>query len=186
MQFTSDLALVQGTLQGEAASVDEFLERMKCVRRMLAYRNRNYGNPLGQEELDDLVQETLVAVWKKLKEYKGTGPLEAWVFRFTFLQIVSRLRELERRPKLVETVPEEGAEDPLPQDDREFALLYESLERLGPPASEIIALKHLQGRKFVEIASELGMPLNTVKTRYYRGLARLRSMLGAHPQDEQQ
>lgn len=180
--FRDDLELVRRTMEGDPKSVEEFLERMQCVRRMLSYRNRRYGSPLGPEEIEDLVQETLVAVWRKLEDFRGAAPLEAWVYRFTFLQTVARMRELQRRPRPVADLPEEAVEDPLPREVEEFSALYGALERVGPPGSDIIAMKLLEGLRFRDIAERLGMPTNTVKTRYYRGLRRMRDLL-EHPQE---
>ena len=39
-------------------------------------------------------------------------------------------------------------------------------------------LKHLEGLTFVEVGERLAMSTNTAKTHYYRGLRRLRAMLG--------
>ena len=41
----------------------------------------------------------------------------------------------------------------------------------------MIHLKHFQGRTFVEIAGDLGVPESTVKERYYRGIEELRPLL---------
>jgi RNA polymerase sigma-70 factor (ECF subfamily) len=48
---------------------------------------------------------------------------------------------------------------------------------LPPEQREVIVLKEYQGLTFVEIAEVLGVPLSTVKTRLYRGLAQLRHRL---------
>ena len=55
--------------------------------------------------------------------------------------------------------------------------IHVALERLGGIEADILRLKHFEGLTFAEIARRMGSPENTVKARYYRGLARLERML---------
>ena len=50
---------------------------------------------------------------------------------------------------------------------------------LGPPAEEVIRLRHFSDLTFAAIARRLGLSPNTAKSHYYRGLVRLRGRLGA-------
>ncbi|MEM7305715.1 MAG: RNA polymerase sigma factor [Planctomycetota bacterium] len=168
------------TLAGERRAVEDFCDRMSCVRRMVAFQNRKLGAPLKQDEIEDLVQETLTVVWRKLADYAGEGALESWVFRFTYLELLARLRQLRRLPQLLEDVdhpPEPEAE--LVPGAFEYERLNRSLGRLEPGAASIIRLKHFQECTFEEIGRRIGVPTNTAKTRYYRGLAKLRELLSA-------
>ena len=56
----------------------------------------------------------------------------------------------------------------------EYERLNELLDRLGPPRSEVIRLKHYEECTFEEIGRALGCSSNTAKTQYYRGLRWLR------------
>ena len=49
----------------------------------------------------------------------------------------------------------------------------------------MIRLKHFQELTFEEISSRLSIPANTAKTKYYRGLEKLRETLRAHGPAEQ-
>ena len=51
------------------------------------------------------------------------------------------------------------------------------MERVGPPASDIIRMRHFDELEFEDIARRANQPVNTIKARYYRGLARLRELL---------
>ena len=59
---TEDRRLVAGTLAGDEDATAVFVERMKCVPRMLAVRNARMGAPLGRAELEDLSQDVLVSI----------------------------------------------------------------------------------------------------------------------------
>lgn len=182
-----DLALVRAALAGRKAAVEELLERLRCVRRMLVFKNERLGAPLGHAELDDLAQETLFAVWRKLETFSGRGSLEAWAFGFCFLELLARVRQHLRRPLAIEDLPPDALAEPAAPEARDpFALeeVYLGLERLGPPDSDLIRMKTLDDLSFEEIARREAVPVNTVKTRYYRGLERLRRLVGARPRPE--
>jgi RNA polymerase sigma factor (sigma-70 family) len=55
--------------------------------------------------------------------------------------------------------------------------VYSGLEKLGEDHAQIIRLKHFSQMTFEEIARRLRVSANTVKTRYYRGLIKLREFL---------
>ena len=90
-RYPADLELVRRTLQGEPSAVEEYLERMHCVRRFLAAKNKAVGTPLSSQELEDTIQSTLLALWKKLASFAGHGSLESWAYRFSHLELLNRL-----------------------------------------------------------------------------------------------
>ncbi|HVS17567.1 MAG TPA: sigma factor-like helix-turn-helix DNA-binding protein, partial [Planctomycetota bacterium] len=76
------------------------------------------------------------------------------------------------------SAPDRAVQEEL-EGDTSFsrAELEAALDRLTPEAARTIRAKHFEGLDFEGIATRAGLPLNTVKARYYRGLARLREIL---------
>lgn len=173
----ADVERVRRASGGDPQAVDELLVRLRCVRRFLTAKNRQLGGRLGPEEIDDAVQETLFAIWRKLATYRGLGSFEAWAYRFSYLELLSRLRKQHRLDRPVEEVEveDDGAREPSRALDDEH--LYRMLDKLGPPGSDVIRLKHLEELSFDEIGERMGTSPNTAKTRYYRGMRRLRELL---------
>lgn len=150
---------------------------MSCVRRFVQFRNRRLGGALSADEVEDTVQESLFAVWRKLERFEGRASLETWVYRFVHLEVATRLRRKHRRPLLLEEVEAPDPEVPAPVvRSLEYERLYRSLEVLGPPGADVIRLKHLEALTFEEIGERLGISINTAKTQYYRGLRTLRDL----------
>ena len=177
----ADLDLVQAVIQKRRRAILEFVERMGCVPRMLAARNARLGSPLNPQDLPDLVQDTLVVVWRKLPEFEGRSSLETWIYRICCLELMNAVRR-NRRPAQRAAVAEDELEttvDPsataIPRDDH--AELYAALDELDPDEGEVIRLKHFQDLTFATIGKRLGISDNTAKTRYYRGLRRLSHLL---------
>ena len=179
---------MQRVLAGDREAELVLLQRMQCVRGMIGYQCRRLGVRLPASEQEDLCQSTLLAVWRKLDQYAGAGRLESWVFRFTYLATMARLRELRRVPRLVEDLADapapRGGEDAAAASALEqHAALYAGLDRLSAESRRIVLLKHVEERSFEQIGRELDLPTNTAKTKYYRALGRLRMLLAPKAAD---
>lgn len=174
---SADLDLVREARAGRRDAVDRFVTRMSCVPRMLARQNQRIGRALPPAELADLTQDVLVVIWKKLEGYEGRSSLETWAFRVCRLELMNGLRRTRRLPRSLGEGAGDDREEPAPHSHGEAEAALAGLERLGPPGSDVIRLKHFDQLTFDQIAARLGISPNTAKTQYYRGLLRLREIL---------
>lgn len=83
---------------------------------------------------------------------------------------MNEVRRIQRRPRT-----EALATDVVQvEKEREYLVdaedLHALIEDLGPPESDIIRMKLDGGLRFSDIAEQLQIPANTVKTQYYRGI----------------
>lgn len=174
-----DRLLVQRVLSGDPAALGPFQARMVCVPRFVRLLNARAGSVLGSADLEDLIQDVLVTVWRRLDSYRGDAALETWVFRVCdLLQRNAARKAASRRMAPLEAAaatPEPGDCD-IKYDAEE---LYAGLEAIGPEAAEVLRLKHFGGLTFDEIGTSLGNSPNTIKTRYYRAMDSLRRWLRA-------
>lgn len=175
-----DLALVRCALEGSEADLDALFARLVCVRRFLLAKNRRSGSPLDPHGLEDLMQETLLRIWRSLKTYRGDGPLEAFAYRFCLYAFVSALRS----KNLPTELPTDGLER-VPVKTEEEAVGLDVLVRVDRalralPKEERRAVQELHAGSggFRQLAGRLGVAEGTAKSRYYRGLQRLREILG--------
>ncbi|MEM7309939.1 MAG: sigma-70 family RNA polymerase sigma factor [Planctomycetota bacterium] len=174
------LRFVQAVLSGDREAELRFIERMRCVPRILAHKNGQLGRPLSEHELEDLTQEVLTALWKKLPTYNGAAALETWAYRFCYLELMRTLRGKQRLPKLVEDGIEGSSYEPEtqgaePADETERVL--QALDGMESEEADLLRLKHFEGLTFDAIGERLSLSPNTVKTRYYRGLRKLKGLL---------
>jgi RNA polymerase sigma-70 factor (ECF subfamily) len=187
--FEADLELVRRVLSGGsggAQALESFIERMRCVPRMLAAKNARLGHLLGAEELEDLAQDTLVSIWRRLDSFAGLATLETWAYTFCQLELANRLRARERRQRGVGGARELGHEAWVdggePRHDVlrtafDYEHLHLAIERVGADDADVLRLKHFEELTFDEIGARLAISPNTAKTRYYRGIDRLRELL---------
>jgi RNA polymerase sigma-70 factor (ECF subfamily) len=175
-----DLELVQRAREGDERAIAELAERLACVPAMLRERHRRFGSPLSSEDLAEVEQETLAALWSKLAEFEGRAAIETWAYRFTMHELLKGTDRQRRNRRFVASSEALLEARAAPEDEEppiEPGVLHEGLERLGPPASDVIKMRHLDELSFDEIARHCGEPVGTVKARYYRGLERLRELL---------
>lgn len=174
-------------VDGDRPSLARFIERMSCVPVILSHCNARGRGALTDEDLADLSQEVLVAVWEKLPTYLGQGALESWVYPFCTQKYLNSVRARQRRPlhadlEAAGQVPESGTafSDLLATTD----LIHRHLERLEAIQASVIRARHFDALSFEEIARRLDLPLSTAKTHYRRGLDLLRDYLGPHLKED--
>lgn len=177
--FFEDLSLSRRAREGDPDARERLALRLRCVPIFASSRNARLGNPIGQSDLDDLVQDVVIKVWKKIDQYRGEAPLEGWVYQFCLLEMktyMRRKRTSESRSQNLDERASEMAAENAPSDDY-YEDVYSGLDRLDVEYAEVIRLKHFSHMTFEEIAKQLKISANTVKTRYYRGLVKLKKHL---------
>jgi RNA polymerase sigma-70 factor (ECF subfamily) len=177
MRWVADRELVERVLHRDAEAMRRFAERVACVRPFVRRRAQRMGARLGPAALDDIVGETYLALWRKLPGYRGESRLETWACGFAFHELRRWRERLARRSG----IPLDAYGDPpeewrIPDDSAQ--IVERALDHLGPPAEDVIRLKHFEDLTFEAISLRLDISTNTAKSHYYRGLARLRDWLG--------
>jgi len=145
---------------------------------MVRARDRKFGNTLTPHEVEEVVQETVLALWARLARYDGRSPLEAWAYGFVVRKHYKAC-ERNRRDQHEDVVLDDlqSTREDLNIEEWESNALHRAVQALDPPDPEIIHRRHFDGNGFEGIAAELDLPLSTVKTRYYRALNKLRERL---------
>ncbi len=146
-------------------------------------QNSRLGGQLNAEDLADLTQDVFLILWRKLSEYTPATSFESWVYRICFLEMMNCLRKRRRRQRVLDEVAREAVEvEPGPMAARigRFEGLHLGLECLEREEAAIIRLHHFEGRTFQEVGARLDIPVGTAKTRYYRGLTKLKEFLRHH------
>lgn len=171
---SEDLDLVRRALRQDDAALQALGRRLQCVTRILAARNARAGRPLDPDDVLDAAHEVIVRVWAQLGEFRGQAALESWVYRFCEFELINAVRRKRRLPRAVEEATLIDVEAPASIDTER---VYMSIDRLAPEEGAVVRLKHFGELTFEEIAEREGTPLATIKSRYYRGLEKLRFWL---------
>ena len=169
-------ALMVAALAGDAIAYRAFLRELAAhLRRFLGKRLQ--GRP---DDIEDLVQECLIAVHDKRQTYDPSQPLTPWVHAIAGYKLADHLRRnaagtIARSD--FDDEPDEAASNSQGAADaaRDVAKL---LARL--PDRQRLPILHvkLQGLSVAEAASVTGLSVSAVKIGIHRGLKALAAMVG--------
>lgn len=130
--------------------------------------------------VDEVLQDTFVAVWRGAARWTGEGEVAAWIWGIAVRRMVDALRH---RPRPAVALPEQetlGVE--LSAEDQvllgvEHADVGSAMARLSPELRAVLQATVLDGLSSREAGRLLGIPAGTVKTRVMRAKALLREEL---------
>ena len=154
-----------------AAQVGDATAYHDLLLEICAWLRRYYARRLPSSMIDDVTQETLIAVHEKRHTYDPSRPFGAWLAAIARYKWIDRLRTLK-------ATPSESLSDDLAVEDHASAItsaavLERMLEILKPAQSEVIRLVKLYGYSVEEAALHTGQSVSLVKVNIHRGLARL-------------
>jgi RNA polymerase sigma-70 factor (ECF subfamily) len=152
------------------------------------------------QDAEEVVLDAFMQAWREAPRYDpARGTLGAWLVLIARSRALDRLRARGRRDRTMERArvmagpveesaadapaapPASGARSPDPARDverqEEDARVRSALEALPPAVRQALELAFFEGLTHSEIASRLGWPLGTVKTRVRGGLLKLREAL---------
>jgi len=174
----SDLFLAWACSQGDRRALSEF------ERRMLAPAGKYVGrfdpSPSFVDDVRQEVREKLFMRRRRVQEYRGRGPLAAWV-RVTAVRAalnMRRGREAAREPLSLDTSlagPGDPEIDYLHAISvRDFSeAFHQAIAELPQQEREVLRLHYLEGQDKAEIAARYGVHRTTIS----RAMARSREML---------
>ncbi|MEO8477731.1 MAG: RNA polymerase sigma factor [Actinomycetota bacterium] len=169
---TTDQELIVAVGEADAAALRALYDRHGTwLTIRLA---RRCADPATVEEV---VQDTFLAVWQGAARYRGEGEVAAWIWGIAIRRLIDRLRTRRQTAELP------GRPDPEPSAEElvllgiEHGDLASAMGRLSPELRAVIQATALDGLTTREAAHLLGIPQGTVKTRLVRARRELRGAL---------
>jgi RNA polymerase sigma-70 factor (ECF subfamily) len=158
-----------------AQSGDEAIYRLLLIE--LASVTRAFLlSRFGQfEQLEDVVQESLIALHRARHTYRPDQPFRAWFFAIVHNRCIDSLRKRLR----IERTRECLSHDLIDETEDMDIPIYEGqlLSRLRPPYRQAFILTKLEGLSIAESAEQLGISEATLRVRVFRALRMVRKML---------
>lgn len=142
-----------------------------------------------RQELDDLAQEVFLRLYRGLRSFRGDARLETYLYRIVVNVANDALRRRSAGQQRNVSLSDEDAnwENRLVHRDsnaeqalqqKQFAAgVDRALGHLSPHERTVLVLYHQEEQSYEQIATVLGIPVNTVRTHLHRGRARLRELL---------
>lgn len=162
-------------LAGDQNAYHFFLKELSGNLRAF-FRKRLTTRPA---EVEDMVQETLIAIHKQRHTYQHDQALAAWIYAIAHYKLVDLLRRQSRHDWLNTPLDEEQeilfASDPEASEARRD--IIKLLEQLPEGQRQIITQVKLEGWSIKEAAGASGMSETAVKVSIHRGLRKLAGKL---------
>jgi RNA polymerase sigma factor (sigma-70 family) len=172
----SDEDLVEAVARADEDALAELYDRFGRVAYGLAYKILQDATLA-----EDAVQEAFLQIWRGAGSYRPErAKASTWLLTFVHRRAVDLVRrEDRRRGDPLDEAPEAGG----PTVDEEADLrdkrtaVQAALAQLPPDQRQALELAYYGGFTQTELAERLGVPLGTVKSRMFAGLARLRELV---------
>ncbi|GAA3822706.1 RNA polymerase sigma factor [Streptomyces chiangmaiensis] len=173
----SDGELLRAAADGDRRAFEELYRR---YAPWLTARLR--GRCADPGVVDDVVQETFLAVWRGTARHHEDGDVAGWLWRVGARRLVDALRGDGARGRLRQTLARLRHRHEASAEERvlagvEHGDLAGALTRLSPELRAVLQATVIDGLTTREAAVLLGIPPGTVKTRALRARKRLREEL---------
>jgi len=125
----------------------------------------------------DIVQDAFVAIWNKKNDFHSIDSAKSYLFKYVKNRCLNYLRDQNQRKRIdyEQLKTEVFFRDNLIEEEI-YQKLYDALQNLPPQGKKVIELS-LDGLKNHEIADELSISVNTVKTIKLRAFKGIREEL---------
>ncbi|MEV6632501.1 RNA polymerase sigma factor [Actinoplanes sp. NPDC051470] len=175
----ADAELLARVTTGDRAAFEAFYQR-HATWLVLRLRYRCADTEL----VDDVVQETFLAVWRGTARYRTEhgGDVSGWLWRIGTRRLIDSLRGHGARQRLAGLLARRQQTDE-PSAEEQVLIGVEhgdfagALARLSPELRAVVQATVLDGLSTAEAAVLLGIPAGTVKTRAMRARRQLRQEL---------
>lgn len=162
-------AAVRGDREAASQLLGAVLPRIRSLSRYLSHK---------EADADDIAQDAAIKVLQGLHTYRGDGFFESWVDRIvtrTMLAAVRRRRRVDRMfvllggGKLLEPTPRLRSDEYMVQRHT-----IRALDQLPVEQRRVLVLHHVLEMSVPEVATELDVPVETVRSRLRLARQRLR------------
>ena len=179
-----ETALIDCIVSGQASKFEILIGNYQ--QRIYASLLAMLGN---RHDAEDVTQETFLTAFRKLEQFERRSSFYTWLHRIAFNAAIDLQRKKKRNRNtlsstdLTETV-ESRAQDlnspsSMAVSKETVCQVQIALSRLDEERRNIIVLRDMQGIDYAEIATVLGIPVGTVRSRLHRARIELREIMNA-------
>ena len=180
-----DRATVKEALAGDQRAYERLVGKYQGPLR------RHVGKMVrDQQQVDDLVQEAFVKAFGSIESYNPDYAFSTWLYRIATNHTIDYIRKKKLPTRSIDK-PIQTRDGELQMElpdstyrpdkavvrDQRNAILREAIEALPPKYHRVIVMRHQEEMTYDEIATELDLPLGTVKAHIFRARALLNKTL---------
>jgi RNA polymerase sigma-70 factor (ECF subfamily) len=173
----SDNELVRRAIDGDIQAFELIYKRYAGFIQRVVYRVTTHS-----QDIEEIVQDVFVRVYRSLKGFKFNSSLKTWMYRIAVNTAINHQKSAYRHRKHLSSKP---LEDHLPYimdtgvkerfDQRQ--LIDAVLKEMPEHHRVILVLRHFEGLSYEEIAETLDLNLNTVRSRLSRAREKMLTVM---------
>lgn len=171
----SDESLIAKALNGDQPAWQQLVNRHQSA--LYYFGLRLLGS---KEDANDLLQDVLMVLCRNLGQYRGDSSFKSWLFGIANYRAMDMLRRRRNNDgdDALNEMPDNSIDlsDQLANDQRQRQV-QQQLRLLPAEQRLVLELKFYQQFTFDEIAMQLAISSNTVKSRFYAALDKMRLQL---------
>ena len=168
------VGLVERAMEGDRDAFTQLAGQYSDRCYALAYRILRDAH-----RAQDATQQALFGAWRDLPKLKETDRFEAWLYRLVVNACYTEARGHRRWSAKVQLLSAQPTPDE-PDVARSVTRrgeLEDAFRKLNPERRAVVVLHHYLGYSLTEIASTLGIPVGTVRSRLHYAVRQLRTVL---------
>jgi RNA polymerase sigma-70 factor (ECF subfamily) len=163
-------------------------ELLESCSRLRLFAKRHWRKVFSEDDIEDLIQETMLAALISRHTFRGEAPLSTWLISILKNKAISGFRRTskvdlfgddEERGEPVYREAEKSQETLLIEAEQR-QLLHAALKRLSPKRQAAVMAHYFDGLSLEEAAKAAAVPINTLKTRIFYAREDLQRLLPHH------
>jgi len=176
-EINNDHNLVERFNNGDESAFNELVR--KYQQRIYWHARRMTGNHL---DADEIVQEVLLVMFKKLKDFKFRSSLYTWIYTITSTRSINLLRRRSVREifSLQDSEADRAADSDIIKDlenKEEIKRLEKHLQKIPIKQREVFILRAIDGLSYEEISEITGKSVGGLKSNYFHALKKITGMM---------
>ena len=185
----SDEKLVELAVSEDAEAFGEIVTRWE--RKIFALCFGMLGR---EDDARDAAQETFIAAYRNLANFRGEAKVSSWLHRIAVNQCLTHKRRAKTRSEeflddddgseeRVFVAPLHNSPSRRAEQVERLKLVRTAVSSLPTDLRQVIVMKEFEDMTFLEISETLEIPLSTVKSRLYTALKQLKMKLERMPME---
>ena len=176
-EINNDHRLVELFNEGDESAFNQLVR--KYQQRIYWHARRMTGNHL---DADEIVQEVLLVMYKKLKDFKFRSSLYTWIYTITATRSINllRRRSVKQIFSLQDQVADKASENDILTDlenKEEVKLMEKHLQKIPAKQREVFILRAIDGLSYEEISEITGKSVGGLKSNYFHALKKITGMM---------
>ncbi|WP_200976042.1 RNA polymerase sigma-70 factor [Echinicola sp. 20G] len=169
-----DIEIIQKLKRGNVSAYRDIFDRY--YSGLCHFAHKYLGD---KDDSEDVVQEVFMVLWDKRNEFESLSTVKSFLYTVTKNKCINLISVSANRKRILEgdyLFSQQFFEENIIEEEM-YRALYKAIEKLPKQSQRIVRL-NLKGMKNQEIADQLGISLNTVKTLKKKAYTAIRSEMG--------